>query len=146
MDTQTVVKVIQIIVIIYVIGDIILFLRNAKYMSSKSALGKMLYHCVWCAATYFGFGYLENHFVKFSNLLSHSNTISIILKVIPMYAFVLTIFYAVLAIVKIVKDGKHKKHTKAPNNQYSYKENFPVSKNNNVNNDDSIAQDHQDVY
>ena len=146
MDTQTVVKVIQIIVIIYVIGNIILFLRNAKYMSSKSALGKMLYHCIWCTATYFGFAYLENHFVKFSNLLSHSDTVTIIVKAIPLYALVLTTFYAVLAIVKIVNDGKYKKHTKAHNNHYSYKENFPGSENDSVNNDDSVVQDHQDVY
>lgn len=144
MDTQTIVKVIQVIIIIYVIGNVILFLRNAKYMSSKSALGKMLYHCIWCAVTYFGFAYLENHFVKFANLLSYSNAVSVIVKTIPLYALTLTVFYAVLAVVKIIKGGKYKKRVKAHNNQYSCKDDFPG--NNNVNNDDSVVQDHQDVY
>lgn len=77
-------------------------------------------------------------------MLSHSDTVSVIVKTIPLYALMLTVFYAVLAVVKIVKDGKCKRHIKEHNDQYSCKDNFPG--NNNVNNDDSVVQDHQDVY
>ena len=149
MDAQTIFRVVQIILIIYVAGNIFLFLRNAKYMSSKRALGKMLYHCIWFVATYFGFNYINTLSNKFINSLAQNKTANIVEKAIPIYALVLTIFYAFIAIVKIIKESK-RNHPHKNSNNYKNTYNDKTNKSNKVaqpelHYDDSVIIDRQNV-